>query len=71
MSAGTYLCNQVFYTLMNFLNEESKDIPAGFIHLPVYSWNLMEGESDVVCGQHEYEQIADAINVLMEVVSES
>jgi pyroglutamyl-peptidase len=71
MSAGTYLCNQVFYTLMNFMDEESKDIPAGFIHLPVYSWNLLEGETDVVCGQPEYEQIAGAVEDIITVLVES
>ncbi|MCB2202473.1 pyroglutamyl-peptidase I [bacterium] len=34
LSAGTYLCNQVFYTLMNTLSSREKSIPAGFIHLP-------------------------------------
>ena len=33
-SAGTYLCNQVFYTLMHSLNKTGSKIPAGFIHLP-------------------------------------
>jgi pyroglutamyl-peptidase len=34
LSAGSYLCNQVFYTLLNFLVHQGLDIPAGFIHLP-------------------------------------
>jgi pyroglutamyl-peptidase len=34
LSAGSYLCNQVFYTLLNFLMHQGLDIPAGFIHLP-------------------------------------
>jgi pyroglutamyl-peptidase len=71
MSAGTYLCNQVFYSLMHFLNEEAMSIPAGFIHLPVYSWNQKEGDANVACGNAEYEQIADAIDVLLETLSES
>lgn len=33
-SAGAYLCNQVFYTLMHFLATHNMDIPAGFIHVP-------------------------------------
>lgn len=33
-SAGTYLCNQVFYTLMHNLDKTGSKIPAGFIHLP-------------------------------------
>ena len=35
LSAGTYLCNQVMYTVLHHLKMESKNIPAGFIHLPV------------------------------------
>lgn len=34
LTAGAYLCNQVFYTLMDHLDTQSQDIPAGFIHLP-------------------------------------
>ena len=69
MSAGTYLCNQVFYTLMHFLDGNPMDIPAGFIHLPVYSWNHTEGQPDVPCGNHEYQQIAEAIDKLLETLA--
>ncbi|MBG0771550.1 MAG: hypothetical protein H0S82_07555, partial [Anaerolineaceae bacterium] len=34
LTAGAYLCNQVFYTLMHHLNTQGLVIPAGFIHLP-------------------------------------
>jgi len=34
LSAGTYLCNQVMYTLLHGLAERKRAIPAGFIHLP-------------------------------------
>jgi pyroglutamyl-peptidase len=34
LSAGTYLCNQVIYTLLHFLRTRDLVIPAGFIHLP-------------------------------------
>ena len=34
LSAGAYLCNQIFYTLMHHLAEQNQTIPAGFIHLP-------------------------------------
>ncbi|MBP3039046.1 pyroglutamyl-peptidase I [Bacillaceae bacterium Marseille-Q3522] len=33
-SAGTYLCNQVMYTVLHYLKENKRDIPAGFVHLP-------------------------------------
>jgi pyroglutamyl-peptidase len=34
LTAGTFLCNQVIYTLLHYLDTHNKDIPAGFIHLP-------------------------------------
>ncbi|KAA3656730.1 MAG: pyroglutamyl-peptidase I [Chloroflexi bacterium] len=34
LSAGAFLCNQVFYTLMQYLNKYQLEIPAGFIHVP-------------------------------------
>ena len=34
MSAGTYLCNQVMYTLLHYAAQEGLDLPGGFIHLP-------------------------------------
>lgn len=33
-SAGSYLCNQVFFHLMHWVNHRIPHIPAGFIHLP-------------------------------------
>ena len=35
LSAGAYLCNQVTYVLLHYLQSQGLDIPAGFIHLPV------------------------------------
>jgi pyroglutamyl-peptidase len=34
LSAGTYLCNQLFYALLHHLDISNSKIPAGFIHLP-------------------------------------
>jgi pyroglutamyl-peptidase len=34
LSAGTYLCNQVFYTLMHEIASQDLNTRAGFIHLP-------------------------------------
>ncbi len=33
-SAGTYLCNRLFYNIMHFIATEGLPIRAGFIHLP-------------------------------------
>ena len=34
-TAGTYLCNQTFYTTRHLLESRGLKIPAGFIHLPL------------------------------------
>ncbi|HEY7521930.1 MAG TPA: pyroglutamyl-peptidase I [Methylomirabilota bacterium] len=34
-TAGTYLCNQTFYTTRHRLESTGRAIPAGFIHLPL------------------------------------
>lgn len=34
LSAGAYLCNQIFYTLMHALSTKGLIIPAGFVHVP-------------------------------------
>ncbi|MEH7351268.1 pyroglutamyl-peptidase I [Gottfriedia acidiceleris] len=33
-SAGTYLCNNVMYQMLNELKKINKQIPSGFIHIP-------------------------------------
>jgi pyroglutamyl-peptidase len=34
LSAGTYICNHLFFQVMHFLHRQKINIPAGFIHLP-------------------------------------
>lgn len=34
MSAGTFVCNQVFYSLMHWAAQQSHPLPAGFVHVP-------------------------------------
>ena len=34
-TAGTYLCNQTFYTTRHLLDSHALGVPAGFIHLPL------------------------------------
>lgn len=33
-TAGTFVCNHIFYGLRHYLDEQKLDIPGGFIHLP-------------------------------------
>jgi len=34
-TAGTYLCNQTFYTTRHLLESRGAGVPAGFVHLPL------------------------------------
>jgi pyroglutamyl-peptidase len=42
LSAGTFLCNQVLYTLLHCLYREGRGVPAGFIHLPALPQQVVE-----------------------------
>ncbi|MDQ0178412.1 pyroglutamyl-peptidase I [Bacillus chungangensis] len=33
-TAGTYLCNNIMYQMLNEIRKSSKQIPSGFIHIP-------------------------------------
>ncbi|MDX8362890.1 pyroglutamyl-peptidase I [Cytobacillus sp. IB215316] len=33
-SAGTYLCNNVMYTMLTYLHQHNKPVPSGFVHIP-------------------------------------
>jgi pyroglutamyl-peptidase len=33
-TAGTFVCNHIFYGLMNYIDKSGKDIRGGFIHIP-------------------------------------
>jgi pyroglutamyl-peptidase len=33
-TAGTYLCNNVMYTMLHYLQQKGLNIPSGFIHIP-------------------------------------
>lgn len=45
-SAGTYLCNRIFYRVMHFLAEEKLAIRAGFIHLPYMHEQILDKRYD-------------------------
>ncbi|MCD4753611.1 MAG: pyroglutamyl-peptidase I [Anaerolineaceae bacterium] len=35
LTAGTFLCNEIFYQLMNWADRQEKKVIAGFIHIPI------------------------------------
>jgi pyroglutamyl-peptidase len=45
-SAGTYLCNRIFYRVMHFIAEEQLPIRAGFIHLPYMHEQMIDKRYD-------------------------
>ena len=52
-SAGAYLCNRLFYSVMHFIAIEGLSIKAGFIHLPhVHKQNLKK-HSDSTSMSHK------------------
>lgn len=47
--AGTYLCNDIFYTLMYDSGfDTTKNIPRGFIHVPPLNARVLTGEGNIV-----------------------
>ncbi|MFU8926332.1 pyroglutamyl-peptidase I [Acinetobacter puyangensis] len=36
-TAGTFVCNHVFYNLMHYLQQHAPQVRAGFIHVPAFS----------------------------------
>jgi pyroglutamyl-peptidase len=45
-TAGTYLCNRLFYSVMHFITLENLPIKAGFIHLPYIHEQTVEKPLD-------------------------
>ena len=46
-SAGTYVCNHVFYRVMHDLARRGRDLPAGFVHLP-YAHEQVRGKPGAI-----------------------
>ena len=47
LSAGAYLCNQVFYTLMHEITQNQIATMAGFIHLPALPAQAAESDKNL------------------------
>jgi len=62
-SAGTYICNEVFYTLMQYC--ERTGVRGGFIHIPMAS-HLISGNPKLLNGPHmALEQILSAGRIVL------
>jgi pyroglutamyl-peptidase len=64
LSAGAYLCNQVFYTLMHTLTTQGQSIPAGFIHLPALPEQA--AQSDKAIPSMSFDMEKQALTLLVE-----
>jgi pyroglutamyl-peptidase len=68
-SAGTYLCNQVFYLVMNYIHKADYKILGGFIHLPpVREMNLHEKYFPFCLSiEEEYKAIMLICNTILQI----
>ncbi|MGB5946965.1 MAG: peptidase C15, partial [Paenisporosarcina sp.] len=51
-TAGTYLCNNVMYEGLHYINENNLNIPSGFIHIPA-SHELAIQHGNIPSWSHE------------------
>ncbi|MBN2146860.1 MAG: pyroglutamyl-peptidase I [Anaerolineales bacterium] len=64
LSAGTYLCNQVLYTLLHNLAACQTDILAGFIHLPALPEQAVSDQRPSMALETMIKGITAAIEVI-------
>ena len=64
-TAGTYLCNRLFYSVMHAINTEGLPAIAGFIHLPYFHEQAMNKNPDVPSLSRE--SIVEAVRLAIEV----
>jgi pyroglutamyl-peptidase len=68
-TAGTYLCNNVMYEGLHYINKNNLDIPSGFIHIPA-SHELAIQHGNIPSWSHEdlRESIVTCISMLSAVL---
>jgi pyroglutamyl-peptidase len=67
LTAGSYLCNQIFYTLMHALAAQGSKVPAGFIHLPALPEQA--AKMDTPCPSLDLETDLKAIRLAIETIA--
>ena len=63
-SAGTYLCNRLFYGVMNFIARENLRTKAGFIHLPYLHEQTVNKRADTPSMSRE--TLVNAVKIAVE-----
>jgi len=61
-SAGTYLCNNVMYVVLH----ESKDRPAGFVHIPASHELVLDGKKELPSWSHY--DLLEAVKVMIRTI---
>jgi pyroglutamyl-peptidase len=52
LSAGSYICNHLFFQVMHFLAHQNDKIPAGFIHIPdIMDLEILKKAFEIVIAQ--------------------
>jgi len=64
-SAGSHLCNRLFFSVMHAINVERLPVNAGFIHLPYFHDQAMKKHPDVPSLSRE--SIVEAVRLAIEV----
>jgi pyroglutamyl-peptidase len=64
-SAGSYLCNRLFYSVMHAISVEQLPVIAGFIHLPYFHDQAINKHPDVPSLSRE--SIVEAVRLAIEV----
>jgi len=67
-TAGTYLCNNVMYEGLHYLNENNLNIPSGFIHIPA-SHELAIQHGNIPSWSHE--DLTESITACISALSAS
>ncbi|MBI3653963.1 MAG: pyroglutamyl-peptidase I [Acidobacteria bacterium] len=67
-SAGTYLCNRLFYCVRHFLESEKMPVKAGFLHLPYLHEQTLAKRLDVPGFARE--TLIEAVKLAIEVAVE-
>ncbi len=64
-TAGTYLCNHVFYRVMHALAVERRALPAGFVHLPCLE-HARDGTVDTPPSPMSADELSNAVRICVQ-----
>ncbi|GAE35824.1 pyroglutamyl-peptidase I [Halalkalibacter akibai] len=67
-TAGTYLCNNIMYQMLDYLNERNLNCPAGFVHIPA-SHELALTNSQLPSMSHE--ELVRAVEVVVTTIGQN